>query len=463
MAKWCGALAVALSLFALAPPASTATDRTLSFFNTHTNETLTVTYKRDGRYIPAAMAQINHILRDWRRNEVVEMDPRLIDLVWEVYQRTGATQAIYIICGYRAPETNEMLRSRSNGVAQNSQHMNGNALDFFIPGVPLATLRNVGLQMQIGGVGYYPTSGSPFVHLDTGSVRHWPGISRQTLAQVFPDGRTLHIPSDGRPLPGYAEAQQAFAARGDTVVALFGQPIDDTGTGNGTRLAGLFGRNNAEPAAVAPAPTAAPVVVAAAAPTVIQAAPLPRPNRDPIPGVTVTGPAVADAGHDPADAIMAYAPTGTATGTAADAFAALGAPPPRPGLATAVTLTGAALGEAPGAPATAIPMVPALAFAGAWDNPVGQVIAPRLEGTILPLLDGSVTSRQAAFAQLSPPVTRNAVELLAAPGHVIQVAFQASGPIAGSTAFGGGLFRQVAVVALAAPLQAPATTLAAAR
>lgn len=455
MAKWCGALAVALSLLVLAPPASTATERTLSFFNTHTNERLTVTYKRDGRYIPSAMAQINHILRDWRRNEVVEMDPRLIDLVWEVYQRTGATQPIHIICGYRAPETNAMLRSRSNGVAQNSQHMHGNALDFYIPGVPIATLRNVGLQMQIGGVGYYPTSGSPFVHLDTGSVRHWPGISRQTLAQIFPDGRSLHIPSDGRPLSGYAEAQRAFEARGDTVVALFGAPLDDTGTG--TRFAGLFGRNNNAPAAATTTPGPAPVVVAAAAP-LIEAAPLPRPHRDPVPGVTVTGPAIADAGHDPTDAVLAYAPTGTAMAEAADAFAILAAPPPRPdGPAPAM-----AMAPAPGeAPAAVAPAPAALVFAEAWDNPVGRITSPRLVGTTLPLLDGAVTSRQAAFVQLSAPVTRNSSELLAAPGHVVEVAFQTNAPTARSAAFSGALFRQVTIATLIPP---PAlTTLAAVR
>ncbi len=93
-----------------------------------------------------------------------------------------------------------MLRARSTGVAQNSQHINGEAIDFEIPGVPLEKIREVGLRLQRGGVGFYPTSGSPFVHLDTGSVRHWPRMTRERLATVFPDGRTVHIPSDGKPL-----------------------------------------------------------------------------------------------------------------------------------------------------------------------------------------------------------------------------------------------------------------------
>ena len=69
--------------------------------------------------------------------------------------------------------------------------------------MPLAEIRAVGLQLQRGGVGFYPTSGSPFVHLDTGTIRHWPRIARNELEKIFPDGRTVHIPADGHPLPGY--------------------------------------------------------------------------------------------------------------------------------------------------------------------------------------------------------------------------------------------------------------------
>ncbi len=141
------------------------------------------------------------------------MDPKLFDILWEVYRRSGATQPINVVCGYRAPETNAMLRRRSSGVAQNSLHMKGQALDYYIPGVPLAKLRALGLQAQAGGVGYYPGSGSPFVHMDTGSVRHWPRMTRSQLVAVFPKGGTLHVPSDGKPLPGYAEALAAYKAR----------------------------------------------------------------------------------------------------------------------------------------------------------------------------------------------------------------------------------------------------------
>jgi len=91
--------------------------------------------------------------------------------------------------------------------------MLGKATDFFIPGVPLAKLREIGLRMQVGGVGYYPTSGSPFVHMDTGGVRMWPRMTRDQLAHVFPNGKTLYVPSDGRPLPGYDAALADFKSR----------------------------------------------------------------------------------------------------------------------------------------------------------------------------------------------------------------------------------------------------------
>jgi uncharacterized protein YcbK (DUF882 family) len=180
--------------------------RTLSFHHVHTGEDITVTFKRDGRYMPEALKQLDWFMRDWRKAQETHMDPRLYDLLWQVYREGGASGPIEIICGYRSPGTNAMLRARSGGVAEYSQHIGGKAIDFFIPGVPLAKIRAMGLQMQRGGVGFYPTSGSPFVHLDVGLVRHWPDISRDELAKIFPDGRTVHIPSDGRPLRNYALA-----------------------------------------------------------------------------------------------------------------------------------------------------------------------------------------------------------------------------------------------------------------
>jgi uncharacterized protein YcbK (DUF882 family) len=190
--------------------------RTISLHHIHTGEDLTVTFKRNGRYDEEALRQVNHVLRDWRRDEEITMDPRLLDVVWEVYRDVDAKGPIHVVCGYRAPATNAMLRRRSNGVAEHSQHMLGRAMDFFIPGVPLEKQREAGLRLQRGGVGYYPSSGSPFVHLDVGSVRMWPRMSRAQLAKVFPDGRTVHVPSDGQPLAGYALALADIEKRGSS-------------------------------------------------------------------------------------------------------------------------------------------------------------------------------------------------------------------------------------------------------
>ncbi|UWU18081.1 DUF882 domain-containing protein (plasmid) [Rhizobium sullae] len=206
-----------LALPALIGSASfaSAEDRTLKLFFTHTGERATITFKRDGRFDPKGLSQINRFLRDWRRNEPTRMDPRLLDLVWEVYKRSGAKDYIHIVSAYRSPATNNMLRnrSRSTGVARKSQHMLGKAMDFYVPGVKLSTLRALAMQMQVGGVGYYPTSGSPFVHLDVGNVRAWPRMSRQELARIFPNGQTVHLPADGRPLPGYNQAVANYKKR----------------------------------------------------------------------------------------------------------------------------------------------------------------------------------------------------------------------------------------------------------
>ena len=189
--------------------------RTLSFHHTHSDEDLTVTFKRDGRYDEEALKQLNHYLRDWRSQDQTVMDRHLFDILWEVYRDVDGKKPIQIISSYRSPATNAMLRRRSSGVARFSQHMLGHAMDFFIPDVPLEQIRFAGLRLQRGGVGFYPTSGSPFVHLDTGSIRHWPRMTHDQLVRVFPDGRTVHVPSDGKPLKGYELARADIEKRGD--------------------------------------------------------------------------------------------------------------------------------------------------------------------------------------------------------------------------------------------------------
>ncbi len=189
--------------------------RTISLHHIHTDEDITITFKRDGRYDDAALEKLNWFLRDWRKGEATKMDPHLIDLVWEVQREAGNKAPIWVVCGYRSPATNAMLRHRSAGVARFSQHMLGRAMDFYIPGVPLDDVRAMGLRLARGGVGFYPTSGSPFVHMDTGSVRMWPRMSREQLVRVFPDGKTVQIPTDGKPLQGYALALAEIRQRGN--------------------------------------------------------------------------------------------------------------------------------------------------------------------------------------------------------------------------------------------------------
>ncbi|QDZ11471.1 DUF882 domain-containing protein [Devosia ginsengisoli] len=250
-------------------PAAAASERALYLYYTHTKETARIVFKRNGQYVQSGLNELNQFLRDWRRNEPTKMDPRLFDLIWEVYQEVGASQPINIVSAYRSPATNAMLAANSSGVADNSQHMRGTAMDFFIPGVPLARLRATAMKKQVGGVGYYPTSGSPFVHLDTGSVRAWPRMTRAQLKDIFPDGKTMHVPTDGKPLSqeGYQVALaewkkcHAYPCNGSSSS---GTQVAESGGSGRTLMDLFFGGNDNQPAASAAAP--APVQVAAVAP-----------------------------------------------------------------------------------------------------------------------------------------------------------------------------------------------------
>ncbi len=188
--------------------------RTINLFHAHTKESISATYLINGQYDQAVLRQLNWFLRDWRRDEPTNMDPRLFDVVWETYRSAGAgTEVINVVSAYRSPETNAMLRRRSRAVAKYSQHMLGKAMDTTMPGMPMSRIREIGMRMQRGGVGYYPTAGTPFVHLDVGNVRHWPRMSYDQLAQLFPDGKTVHLPSNGQPLARYEEAKAEIEAR----------------------------------------------------------------------------------------------------------------------------------------------------------------------------------------------------------------------------------------------------------
>jgi uncharacterized protein YcbK (DUF882 family) len=188
--------------------------RTIRMYHAHTGESIEATYRVDGHYDPAVLQKLNWFLRDWRRNEETNMDPRLFDAVWDTYRSAGATQPIVVLCGYRSPQTNAMLRHRSRGVAEHSQHILGKAMDTTMPGMSMERIREMAMRLQMGGVGYYPSSN--FVHIDVGGVRAWPRMSYDQLVRLFPDGKTVHVAADGRTLPGYEEARAEIEAGGGT-------------------------------------------------------------------------------------------------------------------------------------------------------------------------------------------------------------------------------------------------------
>lgn len=164
----------ALAATAAKAAAPRRAERVLSFFNTHTGERLKAEYALGGRYAPDALKAINHILRDFRANEIKPIDPTLLDLLHELGGTLESAQPFHIISGYRSPHTNTLLRQRGGGqtgVASKSLHMVGKAIDIRVPGVKLDHLRAAARALKLGGVGYYPSSN--FVHVDTGRVRFW--------------------------------------------------------------------------------------------------------------------------------------------------------------------------------------------------------------------------------------------------------------------------------------------------
>jgi uncharacterized protein YcbK (DUF882 family) len=164
----------ASAVTALAAPAEAARrlirPRTLALHNLHTGERLDTAYWADGRCLPDAMRRFEWLLRDHRTDEVHAVDPQLLDLLVDLQARLHAPR-FEVVSGYRSPATNAMLASLSDGVAQNSFHLQGKAMDIRVPGRPLRHVRAAAMALEGGGVGYYPHS--DFVHIDTGPLRHW--------------------------------------------------------------------------------------------------------------------------------------------------------------------------------------------------------------------------------------------------------------------------------------------------
>ena len=247
-----GTLGLGLFMSSVAPAISGGETRTISMVHQHTKESITVTYMQNGRYVPSAMKKLNYLLRDWRRNETVTIDPKTIDLLWELHADLGSKQPIHIVCGYRSSKTNAFLKRIGRKVAGKSQHMRGKAIDFFFPDVSTLKIRNSALARSVGGVGYYRSAGGPtgFLHADSGNVRHWgPSISRSQLASIIRDGR--------RSIGRHVGKKGVFDGASNTQVA-----NADSGSKKSRGLLGWFrGDKNepvveiVEPEVVAAAPT----------------------------------------------------------------------------------------------------------------------------------------------------------------------------------------------------------------
>lgn len=145
--------------------------REIKMFNAHTGEKFAGTYWANGRYIPDAFSGIKGIMRDHRNNETFPIDPRLMDILYVLQNKLDNFDGFRVLSGYRSPKSNAMLRRNGEGVAKNSLHMTGQAVDISLPGTSLSTLHKMAVTVHSGGVGFYPKTG--FVHIDTGRVRTW--------------------------------------------------------------------------------------------------------------------------------------------------------------------------------------------------------------------------------------------------------------------------------------------------
>ena len=155
--------------------------RKISLKHMWTGEKLNIVYRHGDEYDAEAMAKIDRFMRDWRCDQVVKIDPKLIDLLWELTQQLKPKGPLRVISGFRSRGLNLSMKRQGRKVDIRSQHSNGKAIDVVFPGVPAKKVRDAALAINSGGVGYYPHSGPPFVHLDTGGTREW--------AQLVPDGK----------------------------------------------------------------------------------------------------------------------------------------------------------------------------------------------------------------------------------------------------------------------------------
>jgi uncharacterized protein YcbK (DUF882 family) len=400
--------------------------RTLNLVEPHTNESGAFTYMVNGAYDSGVLEKLNWFLRDWRHDEQTHMDPKLFDIVWEVYRESGSTQPIEILSAYRSPETNAMLRRRSRLVAEHSLHIQGRAMDAHFVDVPTSRIRDIAMRMQDGGVGFYPTGITPWVHIDSGSVRYWPRMSRDALVRLFPDGKTVHIPADGVPLPGYEQARAEIEARGGSVFAatayaghsksllamLFGGG-DEEGDEEAVQTASPRGRggavvNFAANGSEGSGQQSGAVQVASAQPDAITKA-----KRDLPKGETFIGPAPS-ATNPAKPQVVATLQANTAADEAAADAAPM--PPHRPSEFASVSPSFAPAPTPPVRPVefAALQSRPAEASDGAHSNDaIATLLMRRLPSVITRGLNGPLPKNALALAASDAPVPPERSALLA--------------------------------------------------
>ena len=278
-----------------APAMSGGETRTLSIYHVHTKESVTVTYMKDGKYIPSAMKKLNYILRDWRRNETIAISPKTVDLMWELHADLGSRRPVHIVSGYRSPKTNAFLKKIGRNVARKSQHMVGKAIDIYFPDVPTEKMRNSALVRRVGGVGYYRSGGGPtgFLHIDSGKVRHWgPGISSSQMARIMRDYRktvgarvnkkgmaavkeTEVADATAAGLPSQQDAASSKKLKGKQKI-----PLESAYSEDDEELAGMS--EDASQAPAKPKLKTEPELVAEVPDDVVKGYPVPKPRPKPI-------------------------------------------------------------------------------------------------------------------------------------------------------------------------------------
>mgnify|MGYP001813563901 FL=1 len=151
----------------------TTTEKFLLLYNPHTKDSFSGVYWRNGKYVTDALKSINHIMRDFRTDDIKQIDTHLLDLIYGISVKLKSEKPFYVISGYRSPETNAKLCKRGKGAVKNSYHIQGKAVDIRLPGYKTSALRRTACKLKGGGVGYYPRQ--KFVHIDVGPIRYWNG------------------------------------------------------------------------------------------------------------------------------------------------------------------------------------------------------------------------------------------------------------------------------------------------